>query len=141
MPKPVLSDSLFNADDVATAILNKANLQVTNNDLGVTSIATPLNNGTMTVDNDRTKMFHFNGFVFLQLRCSKNGTVTSGETIATIASTEYYPSYLVLFNSITLSGDAGDRVEIDTDGTIKIHNPNNTGDSFFRVNGNLFYRN
>ena len=38
MPKPVLSDSLFNADDVATAILDEANLQVTNQNLGVTDI-------------------------------------------------------------------------------------------------------
>lgn len=140
MPKPVLSDSLFNADDVATAILSEANLQVSNNDLGVTEISNPLNNGIMTVDTTYTKMFKFNGFIFLQYRLTHSATPTSGDIIASIADSNNYPSYQVLHNSVAYQGESVDRIEIHTNGNIVSRNPDAAGDAGFRVHGNLFYR-
>ena len=78
MPKPVLSDSLFNADDVATAILSEANLQVANSDLGVTDITSSFvrdSNWVSSLGND--KCFKFMDFVFYNIGAYRASTAGS----------------------------------------------------------------
>ena len=66
MPKPVLSDSLFNADDVATAILESANISVTNQDFAVVDRTSEFTNQSDMSVNAK-KFFSFNGFMFFML--------------------------------------------------------------------------
>ena len=72
MPKPVLSDSLFNADDVATALVNNYNLAVSNQDFAVTEISSNFSLETGW-DSLYVKAFAFNGFVFINLECRHVG--------------------------------------------------------------------
>ena len=142
MPKPVLSDSLFNADDVATAILSEANLQITNQQLGVSDISSSFVNQSGFVDHQHSnRAFHFNGFVFINFNIVHNGGAPStGETCVSITDSSYHPSSMYSFPTISYQGDYANSFYITTSGEIKISHPGNQGNSDFFMVLNGFYR-
>lgn len=140
MPKPVLSDSLFNADDVATAVLAEANLQVTNNDLGVTNISADFTlNSAVWSQNQGLKAYHFNGFVFFNTRVRASSTPSGGTTIYTISS-DYTPDAEYSTPAVGLNADSAGQVQFRSDGTIKMWDPVNSGASFFDLCFSGWYR-
>lgn len=143
MPKPVLSDSLFNADDVATAVLAEANLQIANSDLGVTDLGNPITLRTGWQFTSGThQAFYFNGFVFLQYSCFKTSAPSSAETFGDITNSDYYPSYNVQHASVGYGGETAYFISINTSGEMSVHSPTEIsgGDATFRIRGNLWYR-
>ena len=139
MPKPVLSDSLFNADDVATAIIESAELSVTNQDFAVadkTSIFTVDSN----FSNARLIAYSFNGFMFLDWYLYRSGTPTTGDTLVTIGDSSFYPNQVYSFPSIGYEGDTVEHIEFGTDGVIKIKSPTNAGSSSWFTICNGWYR-
>ena len=140
MPKPVLSDSLFNAGDVATAVLAEADLQVTNEDLGVTDISSSFSHNSNWTFH-AFDAFSFNGFVFIQGQVSTSSTPSgSNLTFSTITNTDYRPSSNTVFPTISYEGDTGNFVKIYTDGSVFISSPVNVGASMYQVVFNGFYR-
>ena len=142
MPKPVLSDSLFNADDVATAILSEANLQITNSNLGVTDITSvfSIDSNFLTDPSRPNKMFYFNGFVFIQLYCYKTSTPSTNEQFAEITDSNYYPSYDVIASYSSKDGETSRSLKISTAGILTIDVPVPLGDSAHRIIMNNWYR-
>jgi hypothetical protein len=144
MPKPVLSDSLFNADDVATAVLAEANLQVTNNELGVSdgsSLISFASGWQLGNSNYPNQLYTFNGFGFISLYCNHSGgTPSSTDLIATISNSDYFPSVRTIMPTISYQADSATMVEIHTNGDILCISPNNLGLSTFYVTINGFYK-
>lgn len=139
MPKPVLSDSLFNADDVATAILAEANLSITNSDLGVTDRTSLFVAGTdVTLFN--MKVFSFNGFMFVSGR-GQDANPSNSKTVITISDANYRPTYQAVMPSIGYEGDTMAMLVFNTNGNVETSYPVNVGTHsflFFAFNG--FYR-
>tara|TARA_R100000808_G_C2151205_1_gene160149 strand:+ start:1084 stop:1506 length:423 start_codon:yes stop_codon:yes gene_type:complete len=138
MPKPILSDSLFNADDVATAILNKANLQITNNLFGVTHLTnlfSPVSGVSIYIQHG----FAFNGFMFCQCRGAKSSIPSTGSKILDIDS-NYTPNMDQIFPTVAFQGDLANYLMFTDDSEVIVHNPKNEGDGewYFALNG--FYR-
>lgn len=144
MPKPILSDSLFNAEDVAEAILAKANLQITNNNLGVTDITNKfVLDSNVTGDSTNNRAYYFNGFVFMDFVVVKQNvpSVTSFD-IMTINDSDYYPNVVYRTNSISFQLDSVNCILIQTNGVIEansVYVPSG-GDASFRININCWYR-
>lgn len=139
MPKPVLSDSLFNADDVATAVLAEANLQVANSNLGVSDISShfTLQSGWQT--NAENFLF-FNGFVFwCGYYYHGGGTPSDPETFITIDTSDYIPASTYVFPTSSYQGDTGSRVLVNTAGDISIQNPTNLSNSTYYIAVNGFW--
>ena len=141
MPKPVLSDSLFNADDVATAVLQEANLQVTNSDLGVVD-RTSLFIKTSDIDTfTNVKAYSFNGFMFLQAILIKDNSSPAQHTdLAYINDSDFYPLYEVKFSTTSYQGDSTYNGYITTGGKIRVEGPSNEGDVHWRGVFNCWYR-
>lgn len=140
MPKPILSDSLFNADDVATAILSEANLQVTNENLGVTDISTSIS-GASGVSQFFRQAYAFNGFVFFSVEYAHlSSTPSDGETLSTITNSDYYPIAVTVAPCIGYQGDQAQYIRAETNGIIKVNNPINSGSNDWRVAVNMFWR-
>lgn len=145
MPKPVLSDSLFNADNVATAILAEANLQIANSNLGVTD-RTSLFTATSdtTIDSSRTGgCYSFNGFMFVNLRINYTSSFVNGDTLtlATISDSDFWPTNDFTFPTISYQGDYANLVFIrSSNGQIESEAVQNYGDSSFYSILNGFYR-
>ena len=138
MPKPILSDSLFNADDVATAVLNEANLQIASNDLGVVDRTSLFVAGTdVTLYN--MKAFSFNGFMFIQGR-GEDSSPGHNSTVMTISDANFRPSYQATMPSVAYEGDTMAMLIFQTNGNVDTSYPVNVGNAslFFVVNG--FYR-
>ena len=129
MPKPVLSDSLFNADDVATAVLAEANLQVANSNLGVTDITSNFVSVSTGWSLEFSNVFTFNSMVFFQLTCPHTGTPAQTEVFATIANSDYHPASNCRFVTSSFEGDTAWHVELTTNGEFKIREPEDTGSS------------
>jgi hypothetical protein len=142
MPKPVLSDSLFNADDVATAVLAEANLQVTNQDLGVTSHGSSIATLSSGWGHQVTANFYsFNGFMFFSFVCEHaGGSPAHAETFLTINDSDYYPIADFSCPSISYQGDNAYRIQINTSGEFKVLDPGNSGASSFYICCNAHYR-
>ena len=142
MPKPILSDSLFNADDVATAVLSKANLQIANNQLNVTDISSSISyeTGWQTEVHDPIA-WYFMGFVFININCvHTGGTPGTFEALATISDSNYRPSSDVSFPSIGYQGDSNYSIIIKSNGDICQYYPQNQGNTNQYVVFNGFYR-
>ena len=139
MPKPVLSDSLFNADDVAEAVLAEANLQITNNQLGVSDISSnfTLQAGFQWVN---PHVLFFNGFVFFSGYFRHGGgTPASGEIFVTIDSSSYRPSNIFSCPGVGYQADSGNHIQFKTNGDIIISDPVNQGTSDFYFTINCVY--
>ena len=139
MPKPILSDSLFNADDVATAILSEANLQVANSDLGVTDITSEFIMQTGFTSTSM-KAYTFNGFIFFNAKVNHNGGAPSnGEKFIQINNSNHYPNSTYLTSSIAFQGDYSDRIEIRNDGGFYVIQPVDQGSTTYIMNLNLWF--
>tara|TARA_R100000353_G_C6453175_1_gene181836 strand:- start:39 stop:470 length:432 start_codon:yes stop_codon:yes gene_type:complete len=142
MPKPVLSDSLFNADDVATAVLAEANLQIANSSLGVTDITSSFTRDSNWATNGNAdRVYIFMGFVFYNLGAATSTNITSQMTAYTIAE-PYRPNQLYFTNNLTYQGDFAAGININTDGTMVVHNATQPSgsDATFRIQINGWYR-
>ena len=141
MPKPVLSDSLFNADNVATAILNQANLSVTNQDFAVSTITSEFTVSTGFNMYSDSIAYSFNGFVFLAMSFAHPGPgITTNETIFTVSNTYKAITDTFLVTS-SYEGDTAYTVKAKTDGSFIIESPHDIGGSgnfYMTING--FYR-
>jgi|TARA_A100001015_G_scaffold57707_1_gene63516 hypothetical protein len=141
MPKPILSDSLFNADDVATAILNEANLQIANSNLQVvnrTSLFSPQNGYTVPTDTS-SGAYSFNGFMFVNFRLEKTGSDSTSACFI-ITDSNFYPSVLTTMPTISHEGDRANYVEFDTNGNVNVSIPSDQGGDTFHVIINGWYR-
>tara|TARA_Y100001963_G_C6729534_1_gene423141 strand:- start:705 stop:1139 length:435 start_codon:yes stop_codon:yes gene_type:complete len=142
MPKPVLSDSLFNADDVATAVLSEANLQVTNSQLGVTDISSNYSfDSGWQAEAHGIIAYAFNGFVFININCvHPGGSPTTGEGLVTNSNSDYHPIEKTTMPSIANEADSAYSVVFQTNGNIDQLSPYNPGSSNFHIVVNGFYR-
>lgn len=142
MPKPVLSDSLFNADDVATAVLAEANLQVTNSDLGVVDRANKftLNNPPFENNAHSINAHSFNGFMFLNFSVYSTTMQSNGDTIYTINDSDFYPTTAFTSVGLGYEGDLVNFVRATTGGVIQISHPSNSGGTYHHINCQMFYR-
>lgn len=136
MPKPILSDSLFNASDVAEAIVNNVDLGVINTNLALTDISSHFT--TQSGWNSYTNhMIHFNGFVFFASYLVHTvGTPSSGEVFMTIDESSYRPASEYRFPATGYEGDNASRVSIQTNGDIKIDDPVNVSSTTYFINLN-----
>tara|TARA_R100000278_G_scaffold4613_1_gene7698 strand:+ start:353 stop:781 length:429 start_codon:yes stop_codon:yes gene_type:complete len=140
MPKPVLSDSLFNADDVATAILSEANLQVANSNLGVTDISSSfvLNSNTWSQTNPH--MYYFNGFVFVSAYLSTSSTPATNTVIWNISDPSYRPISTYSFPATGYQGDVPSQIEFRISGEVVVKDPVNVSSSTYYNTINGWYR-
>lgn len=139
MPKPVLSDSLFNADDVATAVLSEANLQIASSSLGVTDITNKFILGSNWNAYRTNACHHFNGFVFFFLSTYKDG-VSNGDVMCSINDSDYFPYQDYYVNIHDYQGDTAEGIQIHTSGQFIVKNPSNPGSTNYHVNIQGFYR-
>lgn len=140
MPKPVLTDSLFNADDVATAILSEANLQVTNQDLGVTDISSAFVLSTNWNTWQGHRAYKFNGFVFIWMGTYKGSSASNGEVWMTINNSDFYPNVMTVFPTASHAGDTANNISVHTNGEWKISDPFTPANTDQRIIINGFYR-
>lgn len=140
MPKPVLSDSLFNADDVATAVLAEANLQVTNQDLGVTDISSSFVLSTNWIAWQGHRAYKFNGFVFIWMGTFKQTNASNGEVWMTINNSDYYPNANTVFPTASHAGDTANLIQVQTNGNWIISDPYTPSNADQRIIINGFYR-
>ena len=142
MSKPVLSELEYNADDVASAILQKADLSITNENLGVTDISSLFTFASgWALEAHAIIAYAFNGFVFVAINCfHAGGAPSSGENLATISDSDYYPITKTTMPSIGNEADSSNAIIFDTDGDILQYSPQNEGAAHFYVVCNGFYR-
>ena len=142
MPKPILSDSLFNADDVATAIVNEANLQIANSSLQVTDVTDKFTRQTdINPSEDKDVCFKFMGFVFVNLSCMKTSMPSHG-TGLWLMDSSIIPSQDYHMTSITHQADFAHMIVIGSTGHIVISQPGQFSgtDDTFRIVINGWYR-
>lgn len=135
MPRPVLSETTFNADNIATSILQQANLQITNDNLGVTDISGFIS-GASGVNQYTLEAYAFNGFVFFAVEYRhENSVPSSGETLSSITDSTYHPITNFVAPVLGNGGDQGAFIRAESDGDIKIYAPTgNSGHWFGTVN-------
>ena len=139
MPKPVLSDSLFNADDVATAVLAEANLQVANNNLGVTDISShfTLQSGWEAFNEH---ILFFNGFVWWSAWYRHTGgSPAQGEVFLTIDNADYRPQTDWRLPAIGAELDSASRINVATNGNISVEILTNSGSSTYHISTSYFW--
>lgn len=141
MPKPVLSDSLFNADDVATAILAEANLQVTNSDLGVNDRSSKVT-FISGLDDLVFGAYSFNGFFFIHFHCKipDASPPNNAYKICEINDADFYPITTFNFPTVSYQGDTGLSFRFESNGEGKIISFSNPGASSFHLTINGFFR-
>ena len=140
MSKPILSELEYNASDVASEILSKADLSLTNENLGVTdhsSIFTFESGWSYT----EKICYGFNGFMFVCLYAHHAaGTPASPETFCSISDSDYHPNETIFAPTVSYEGDTAQYVCFYTYGDIKVHHAVNLGDSAWNVCVNAWYR-
>ncbi len=139
MPKPVLSDSLFNAGDVAEAVLSEASLQITNENLGVTDISSSFSPSS-GIGWNAGNFYKFNGFVFISVLITKASTPSESEVLATITDSNNRPVSDFYFPVSGYQGDSAERIKFEPGGSIKVQTPVNPSPTSWYVTLNGFYR-
>ena len=140
MPKPILSDSLFNASDVASAILSEADLSTINLNFAVTdrtSLFSTLN--SYELHSDGAGAFSYNGFMFVNFRIYRESGAYDGNCLE-ITDSNYYPTKVHCFPTISHEGDRANMVKFKTDGKVEMHLPSNFGVDVFYSVINGWYR-
>jgi len=141
MSKPILSELEYNASDVASAILSKADLSVTNEDLGVTDRSSLFTIQAGWSSGDLSA-YSFNGFMFISAYFSHSGgEPDNGETVWVISDSDFFPTELISMPSISYEGDNALRMQFQTDGDVTVSWATDTGSSstwYGCING--FYR-
>lgn len=140
MSKPILSELEYNADDVASAILSKADLAVTNEDLGVTNQSSIVSYGEGWA-GDTENWFSFNGFMFVSGRIyHSGGEPDTGETVITITDPDLFPEDNFLVPGMGTGPDTSNYLRFEIDGDMKIYSPANTGSTTWQCTYSGFYR-
>tara|TARA_Y100000593_G_scaffold92703_1_gene185166 strand:+ start:1177 stop:1611 length:435 start_codon:yes stop_codon:yes gene_type:complete len=143
MSKPILSELEYNADDVASAILLKADLSIANDDLGVTDVSSSytLQSGWANEVNALIA-YRFMGFIFLNINVKHaGGSPGDSESIYTIDDDDLDPATNQSLPTVGYGRDLAYCIVIHTDGNIKIVVPDNpASDADFYVNANGWYR-
>ena len=138
MSKPVLSELEYNADDVASAILQKADLSVTNEDLGVTDQSSNFAaESGWSITNKQ--IYSFNGFMFISFTAQYGSTPSNGDALVEITDEDIRPTTNTIFPSISYEVDTVNCIVVQTNGEIIVSHPSNPG-SEFHVAINGFYR-
>lgn len=139
MSKPILSELEYNASDVASAILNNADLAIANEDLGVTDRSSDFSVGTGWAGS--IIAYSFNGFMFVNSGIYHAGTgqPAHGETMFSNSETTTRPNQSYTVASLGYQADSA-VVEAKTDGTFTINDPDNQGISNFYATVNFWYR-
>ena len=142
MSKPILSELEYNADDVASAILQKADLSIANDDLGVLDISDKYDLGTnVSVEaGGDVRAYYFNGFVFIYFNIYRSSSISSSDVILSMNDTDYAPGVDVVFPSISYQGDSALHIEVSTSGDFKANIPIEEGTTNHYVCINGFYR-
>tara|TARA_R100000808_G_scaffold22483_1_gene48910 strand:- start:779 stop:1207 length:429 start_codon:yes stop_codon:yes gene_type:complete len=140
MPKPVLSDSLFNADNVATAILNNAELSVTNQDFAVAERSSEFTLDSYWNSAPYSNFYSFNGFMFFNFYVYKLGATPSNGQIIYTVSSEFAPNAVYSLPSVGQETDTAEQIYFNTNGNIEVHNPVNPGSSNYHIVVNGWYR-
>ena len=126
MPKPVLSDLEYNADDVASAILSNADLSVTNQDFGVEDITEYFVKESGFASWSDEKCVLFNGFVFVSLNTYINdghaNYNATGMDAYTITNSDYYPNQDYWMTSSSHQDDTSLAIMIKDTGKIFVSN-------------------
>ena len=144
MSKPILSELEYNADDVASAILEQADLSITNENLGVGDQRSSLELQSGWSNNPSTVppyLYTFNGFGFIS--CSvyhSGGTPSGGEVFLKITNSDFHPVERIQMPQAGYEGDTGEFVYLETNGDIEIGSPVNEGNSSFFLTINGWYR-
>ena len=133
MPKPVLSDSLFNADDVATAVLNEANLSVTNQDFGVVDRSSEFTADSYWSLVYNKNFYSFNGFMFFNFSAYKANATPSNWQIIFTVSTDYAPNNDYVAPTIGYQADSAEYVLFKSNGDIQVNNPYNPSSHYYVV--------
>ena len=140
MPKPVLSDSLFNANDVATAILDNAELSVTNQDFAVVNQSSVFSHDSAYTVNE-FQAYSFNGFMFVSGQLVYTTTPSSGDTFTTVNNSNYYPVSDAVFPGIGYQQDSVGYLKLSSStGEFQIYSPTNLGIAPFYISFNGFFR-
>tara|TARA_B100000686_G_scaffold110965_1_gene118177 strand:- start:1046 stop:1471 length:426 start_codon:yes stop_codon:yes gene_type:complete len=140
MSKPILSELEYNASDVASAILSQADLSVTNQDFAVTDRTDNFDIQSGWTDNG-SKMFSFNGFMFISIFIYHSVDEPSeGEVAFQVDTSDLYPDGDYYFNTISGAGDLANYLKFNSSGELSVHGPEDHGDTLFRVVTNGFYR-
>lgn len=135
MPKPILSDSLFNADDVATAILNEANLQIASGSLGVSDVSDHFTWTKFFTDSQyQTGRAHkFLNFIIFNYRGGEQfSSLGNYDTIGTMQP-GVRPTRDMSFNHTSHQGESSNTVIFQSNGEIKLDTPYDPGDSAYRL--------
>jgi hypothetical protein len=139
MPRPVLSETTFNSSNIASAILEQADLSVTSEDLGVvdrSSVFTPDSNYSVI----HKVMYSFNGFMFVSYQSYRTGTPAHQSGVMTITDSDFFPNQTYHVSTIGWQGDVAEHCSINTNGNINIHNPTNVSHEYYYVQFNCWYR-
>ena len=141
MSKPILSELEYNASDVASAILNNAELSVTNQDFAVDNKTSIFERATGWNENYLT-CFSFNGFMFVNISVYTNSTPSNGDKFVTISDSDYYPDQVYSMPTIGHEGDTAYYIQLLTNGEFNLVMPDNdtsTGSTYY-ININGWYR-
>lgn len=135
MPKPVLSDSLFNADDVATAVIGEANLQIANSSLGVTDVSNKITwskffTGTFFQTNH---VYKFLNFIIFNYRGSETFSTLGGYDTIGVLDSDIRPHKDMFFFSFSHEGEGQNAIIFEAGGNIKLDTPFDPGDSAYRM--------
>tara|TARA_Y100001963_G_scaffold93375_1_gene128542 strand:+ start:1119 stop:1547 length:429 start_codon:yes stop_codon:yes gene_type:complete len=140
MSKPVLSELEYNASDVASAILSKADLSVTNEDLGVTDRSSLFVYQSGWDDQNKV-CYSFNGFMFCSFLVKHSDTTPDNpETFCVISDSDFYPTETVYAPTVSYEGDLAFNITFNSDGNIKVHIPVNINNNSFYICVNAWYR-
>ncbi len=139
MPKPVLSDSLFNADDVATAVLNNANLQIANNSLGVTDVSDQYTIVGSFLTWHTLYAFKFMDFIFLNASTYQNNVGNASGNLWSMTS-DVTPTNDYHCGTISHHGDTAEYIRIGSNGNISYSNMVDNSSSYWHVIINCWYR-
>lgn len=142
MSKPILSELEYNADDVASAILQQADLSITNEDLGITDFSSSITFTSPYSEYQDIQAYAFNGFAFVSFGCYASGSsISHGDEIATISNSDFHPNVATNLLTMAWQGDTAERVLFQTNGEIIISGPVDVGsDANYYILINGWYR-
>ena len=136
MSKPILSELEYNASDVASAILENADLSVTNQDFGVADCSDDFTIQTGFSESG-LQAYSFNGFMFIMMSVYSASTPDNGDNIYYNSNQDKRPSEVTFMPSISYQGDSANQITFNTNGYIVVSHPYNPqgGDWNAVVNG------
>ena len=120
MSKPILSELEYNANDVASAILQEADLSIANEDLGIvdrTSLFDEQNSYELA-SGTYAGAYSFNGFLFVNFSVDRDQPYAGA--CLQCSDSDFYPTVVTTMPTISHEGDRANYVEFDTSGNVNI---------------------